>query len=197
VVQLPQNCGLVLVLTHCWLQRVGVWPVHPLAQENVPFDPSVQTGVEPEQATPHAPQLVLVVMFVSHPASDALEQWARPARQAFPTKAQAPAMHWIPVGFTPGSVAQSKVQLPQCCGSVERLTQALPHRVSWQPASAPPPSPPPPPPSPGPPCPPSPLAMGFEPHAPRANSREAASDRTTRERLGGSMTIDYTTAVPP
>ena len=78
MVQLPQNSGLVLVLTQVMLQRVGVAAVHPLAQEYVPFDIWVHTGVGSAQVTPHAPQLVPVVMLVSHPASAALEQWARP-----------------------------------------------------------------------------------------------------------------------
>src|SRR5579871_1518534 len=91
--------------------------------------------------------------------------------------------------LTPGSWVQSNAQLPQCCGSVERLEQTPLQRVSWQPASWPgwPPSPPP-----G--CPESPLVIGFEPQAPRVSSREAASNRSTSERLGGGMTFDYTTA---
>jgi hypothetical protein len=68
VLQFPQWFLSLVVSTQVMPQRVGAVPGQPELQEKLPPDPA-QSGVCPLHVTPHPPQLLVVLIAVSHPWS--------------------------------------------------------------------------------------------------------------------------------
>jgi hypothetical protein len=68
VAHVPQWLLSVLVSTQLDPQRVGVGDEHPAVQEYMLPLPE-QSGVPDPQVTPHMPQLLVVLIRVSHPCS--------------------------------------------------------------------------------------------------------------------------------
>src|SRR6266496_3072560 len=132
---MPQLVGFWVVSTQLLPQRVGAVAEHPLAQEEVPPD-IAQTGVAPEHALPHRPQLSCFDKSVSHPSSGFAVQCPQPDAHEEAGKEHLPfAQVTGPPTF--GSLVQSWPQAPQLCTSFG--THAPPQIKPAHPASARPP----------------------------------------------------------
>jgi hypothetical protein len=118
----------VVVSTQLEPQSVGVGAEHPDVQEYVLPDPE-QSGVPPVHPIPHAPQLLAVLIFVSHPWSGPPSpQCACPDAHAPASNSHTPPAPHATWPLTLGSIVQSCPHAPQLCGSF--ATQP-PSHSSW------------------------------------------------------------------